>query len=106
MHVLEGNENNGNMSNKRHRKYHRPKLKDVIYHAKKRAWERFGLSLNNDNINDIVKVIQKNEAKFIDRESLRVSRWLLDVSGVTVVAVYDKTRKTIITFLSPEMLNL
>jgi hypothetical protein len=75
------------------------KYKDQMNHAKRRARERLGLYLNDQEILDIVKNIQNNKYQHIDKQSDRLSRFRADIRGQDVVVVYDKTRKAIITFL-------
>lgn len=74
-------------------------------HAKRRAAERFGLDLNREKLQAIVKEIQSGTADFVDRQSCTVTRYRVVVDGVPVIAVYDKKRKAVRTVLPPEFLE-
>lgn len=63
------------------------------YHTVKRASERFGLYLSDSNVTDIVKFIQSNKATFLERQSNRVTVWLMALEGINIVVVYDSQRK-------------
>lgn len=69
-------------------------------HAIRRCNERLGISLSDHDYDLIVKQIQENEAVFHSKQSNRVSRFKVTVQGVETIAVYDKHRKTIVTFLT------
>jgi len=71
-------------------------------HAVRRAAERYGLSMNHRKLRILVDDIQKGRGEFVRRQSHRVSIWRIDVEGHSVRVVYDKLRKTIVTFLPPE----
>lgn len=69
-------------------------------HAKNRARERFQIIFNNQQLKDIVQKIQKNQLKFIERQSNRITIWELSLpDNKSCCVVYDKMRKTIVTFL-------
>lgn len=73
-------------------------------HSRRRARERFDFSLDKNSLHSVIKQIQSGEAKFVKKQSLRVKHWLVKLpSGSYAVAVYDKVRKSIITFLTTEM---
>lgn len=74
-------------------------------HAKRRALHRFGLELNTGDLKAIVEKIQNNKAKFVSRDSLRISKFQVEVDGKQVVCVYDKQRKEIVTFLTLGMVQ-
>jgi hypothetical protein len=67
------------------------------HHTIKRASERLGLSLNKEQIEQLVKQIQTNKGTFLERQSNRVSAWLLSIQGSQFVAIYDSHRKTLAT---------
>jgi hypothetical protein len=71
-------------------------------HAKLRAQERYGLSLNRIDLREIAGLIQQGKAVFLRRQSLRVSHWLVEVGGKSARVVYDRKRKTVVTFLPAE----
>ncbi len=68
-------------------------------HAKRRAAERFGLNLTKEAQREIVSRIQNGKAKFLEKQSLRISLWLVDWNGTEMRVVYDKNRKSIVTCL-------
>lgn len=72
-------------------------------HAKKRAVERFGVKLNRDDIFNLVSKIRANtkEVTFVKTLTNRVTAWKVDLPGNNeqAIALYDKNRKAIITFL-------
>lgn len=72
-------------------------------HAIRRAHERHGLQLTRQDLNDIVRQIQSDKATFVERQSLRVSLFDVVVHERSVRVVYDRQRKTIVSFL-PESL--
>ena len=74
-------------------------------HAKRRANQRYGLSLNRDKLNAMVRLIQEGKCTFIERQSNRVTVFSLLFEGLTFPVVYDKQRKTIVTVLPPEALE-
>ena len=78
------------------------KKQNQIHHALLRAAERFGLKLCRSDLDDIRGMICKNKATFVGRTSLRVSVWDVAVRGIACRVVYDRNRKTIVTFLQPD----
>lgn len=68
-------------------------------HTKRRALERFGITLTTLDIKRIVKNIQDSKYEFLCRDSHRVSKWKVDLNGQTVCAVYDRDRKNLITVM-------
>lgn len=75
------------------------------FHAAERADSRFGIHYNRHVRREIIKQIQSQKATFIDKQSLRLSRWLVKVEDQDVVVVYDKNRKEVVTFLKPEWIG-
>ena len=84
------------------------KAKAQQQHAMTRLRQRYGLELNKNDYCNIVSIIKKAstgreaEAEFITRQSNRVSVWKVLYAGFQLVAVYDRMRKTVCTFLPPE----
>lgn len=68
-------------------------------HAKKRAFERLRMQLTPDRHRRLVYDIQNNRLEFVDRQSNRVSRWRFWFNGKESFVIYDKKRKSIVTFL-------
>lgn len=77
------------------------KLKSERLHCKKRAFERFGLSLNHKDLAIMAKMIQDLKGEFLRRRSCRVTLWKLNYKDTEMVCVYDKNRKNIITVFKP-----
>jgi hypothetical protein len=72
-------------------------------HAKRRAVERYALDLNRKDLARIVADIQHGRARFLGRQSNRVSLFgvSLSIHGVMreVPVVYDRERKQVVTLL-------
>ena len=69
-------------------------------HAKKRALERYDLDLNREKLEEIVKRIQSGVGiRMVLRQSLRISHYEMTVQEKLVRVVYDRQRKTVVTFL-------
>lgn len=85
---------------------HRPKkcICERI-HAKRRALERYGLSLTTANLEEICQQICRKNALFISRQSQRVSIWKVIYKDTTMYVVYDQFRQSIVTVLLPEMVE-
>lgn len=71
-------------------------------HARSRAMQRFGINLTPAKQAAIVRMIQTGRAEKVDRQSHRVTRWLVTIDGDRMFVVYDKQRKTIATVMPPE----
>lgn len=74
-------------------------------HAKRRCLERYGESINRDDIQAIIRLIQSGDtrkAKLLERQSIRVSTWRVTFRDKDMRVVYDRTRKTIVSFLPLE----
>lgn len=82
-----------------------PKRVSQQIHARRRAIERLGLKLGPEDLERVAKFIQSGKAEFIERKSQRVSLHGVSLNGIDCVAVYDKFRKTVVTFLSREMVS-
>lgn len=77
-----------------------PKTRSVLHrHAKGRALERYDLDLNRHDLLAIVRLIQNQQGRFVERQSIRVSVWDVTYREKVVRAVYDKERHSIVTFL-------
>jgi len=78
-------------------------------HASRRMGERFDMPFNRHVYRDACLCITKQEQvgeckplKPIERCSSNRSMWLIEVKGVSVVAIWDKKRKAIATFMPVE----
>lgn len=90
---------------KRSKKY-MSKAKSQEIHAKRRAFERYGLTLNNSDLAEIKNQIQFGEAQHLESQSNRVSVFSLNMAGTEVPVVYDTSRKTVVSFLPTEYFSV
>jgi hypothetical protein len=75
------------------------KLSNERHHAKKRALMRFGLTLNRNDLGEIVQMILHNKSIPIRKQSNRVSIHRIFYKGIRAKVAYDKKRQSIITFM-------
>ena len=68
-------------------------------HAKRRADERYGLTLNRAALEAMAREIRAGRSTPLGRQTHRTSLHLVTVDGETVRVVYDRNRKTIVTCL-------
>jgi hypothetical protein len=73
-----------------------------VIHAKRRALERYGLSLNRKSYGELVKIIQSGKALFLERQSNRISIFSLTYQEKQLKCVYDSHRHKIVTLLPNE----
>jgi hypothetical protein len=74
-------------------------------HARRRAMQRFGMTLTTDQMREVVRDIQSSRAIFVDRQSNIVTRWVVHVQGRWVATVYDSARGMIRTVMPVEFLS-
>lgn len=70
-------------------------------HARRRAAERFGCALTDEDMDALVARIQAQgvDRRPLARQSLRLTVWEVDLpNGRIAAAVYDKNRHEIVTF--------
>lgn len=70
-------------------------------HAIARAGERYGLDLTPSQLKAAIRKIQQGEARFLWKQSLTRSVFIVDIDTTPCVAVYDPSRNSIRTFLPP-----
>jgi hypothetical protein len=76
------------------------KKKQQESHAKRRFRERFGVNLTHDQHDLLLKQISTNRAKFIERQSNRITVWEVTLStGEKAQVVHDSKRHLIVTAL-------
>ena len=68
-------------------------------HAKRRAFQRYGLVFTKAVRNDVKARIKNNKGKFLYRQSRRISVWQIDYDNKQLKVVYDTLRGEIVTFL-------
>src|SRR5271156_5148513 len=76
--------------------------KKLNAHAKLRAEERYGLNLNKEARNEIVNLIQTNQAEFVGKQSNTRTLWRVNYQAQSLNVVYDKARSTMCTVLPKE----
>lgn len=68
-------------------------------HFRRRMRERFGVSVDQNTYSQFVRIIQGNQARFVERQSGRITVWDINFQGETLRVVYDKNRKKVVTAL-------
>ncbi len=71
-------------------------------HALRRSAERFGVGLGHKDSLGIVRDIQEGKARFVHRQSHRVSLWEIPYVDEKAVVAYDKKRKMVVTVIPAE----
>jgi hypothetical protein len=93
----------GSMPRRNRQRRSRTKTQAQRIHARRRAQTRVGIDLQRSDQDEIVRKIQSNEAEFADKQSTRITRWIVEYADKKFVAVYDKTRKSLVTVITMEM---
>lgn len=75
------------------------KVRHQKRHTKMRAAQRYDVWLSSDDVKSLVAQIQNGKAEFVDRQSNRVTLWIVEHQGTKIRVVYDKQRKSIVTCL-------
>lgn len=78
------------------------KAKTQKRHAKTRMLQRYGIGLTEELYADLVNQIVTGRASFIERQSVRVSKFWVRCGTQMIPVVYDRHRKTIVTVLEQE----
>jgi len=73
------------------------KLKCERLHCKRRALERFGLSLNHKDMAEMAKMIQSGKAEFIRKRTNRVTLWKITYRDNLMTVVYDNKRHSVVS---------
>jgi len=83
--------------------------KDLKRHASRRAQERLSIEYDENIYRNACKCIQYYKpfgscciVKFLKKQSLNRTLWVISIDGVHVVAAWDKKRKAIATFMPTE----
>ena len=79
-----------------------PKVRALRIHAKRRLSERYGIAVNRVGLAEIVILIQSGKAKFLERQSNRVTVWDVTFRGQQIRVVYDTHRHAVVTALPVE----
>lgn len=78
------------------------KRKAQFGHACRRASQRFGIRLTQDDFTRIIRDIQDGQAIFVVKQSNRISLFDVGVKETTIRVAYDRVRKSIATVLTLE----
>lgn len=76
-------------------------------HAKRRAYERYGLQMNRRDRQELISRIVNGEGKFIpsdptDQKYRHRVMWLIDYRDRDLLLIFDRQAKALITFLPIE----
>ena len=74
-------------------------------HFNRRALERLGVKVNGRQYDALVADIQEGRARFVERQSNRITVWRVEIEGEPCGVVYDKLRGTLVTVLTVEMVG-
>ncbi len=77
------------------------KSQSLRIHFKRRAKERYGLTLNKRELRNIVQMVQNGKSKFLEHCNNRVKKHEIVFQETKLIVLYDKIRKVVITCLSP-----
>lgn len=78
------------------------KAKQQANHARLRAWQRYGIRFTHQTAADLTAQIRSGKARFLERQSNRVTKFEVEVNGAWIPVIYDATRKQVVTFLPKE----
>lgn len=81
------------------------KSKAQVIHAKRRAKQRYNISLNAGNYKALIKRVHNQKAQILYRQSLRISIKMIEYENKNLYFVYDNKRKKIVTFLTEDQLD-
>ena len=74
----------------------------LVKHGLRRAWERYDLDLNKQQLFDLAAPIRRGKLKYIKRESNTRKLYKIPYEGQELYAIYSNKRRTIVTLLTPE----
>lgn len=79
------------------------KRKHQVSHVRRRLQERFGIHLNEHEIEHLSQSIRDHHpaGEFVERQSDRVTVWRGVMLGNEMYLVYDKDRGTVVSALTP-----
>lgn len=86
---------------KRKKKRKLKTLKDIRKHARRRFAERYDRTLSVEEYSIFCKMIidRTNNVCYIKKESNIKTHWVIEFHDMKILAVYDKLRHGIVTFL-------
>lgn len=74
-------------------------------HCWNRGIERYSVFIGEQVNAELVAQIQGGDAGFIEKQSLNISAWEIEVDGQKIPVIYDKKRKVIVTCLPKEYME-
>jgi len=74
-------------------------------HTMRNAWDRLGLTLTRQDIEDIIAMVQSNQCEFLGRENSTRTAWRLEFRGRTVKVVYDSKLNALRTIMRDDMVT-
>lgn len=77
----------------------RSKAKSQTIHAKQRALQRYGIQFSDTDLDKMVKIIQENKTISSEKQTNRLRDVRLIYEEENYRLIYDRQRKTIVTFL-------
>ena len=66
-----------------------------------RLWQRYGIRIDRRTYEYLCVLVRAGEARFVERQSNRVTVYDLTVLGKTVRVVYDSVRHCLVTVFPP-----
>ena len=83
-----------------------PKKRDTqVKHARRRFWERYGMRVQESDLNYMKNLIKTGKSTPVETQSLRVSVHDLEFREEMCRVVYDKMREVVVTVLPREVLD-
>ncbi len=74
-------------------------------HAFRRCRERYGFYMTDHDWLEMVRMIQRGDAHFVDDETQRVKRYVLSYKDQDFAVLFDTARQNIVTFLPKDALQ-
>jgi len=75
------------------------KYEHCVEHALDRAYERYFMCLDEEDLDIIIEMIQAGNARYAGIDWPTNSKWFVDYEGETMLVVYNGREKRICTFL-------
>jgi len=74
---------------------------DCERHFRRRLFERYGITLEGNRYRVLCDDVRSGRGRFLFKESLTRTHWLLNIDGRGVRVVYDKGQSALSTALPP-----
>ena len=68
-------------------------------HVKRRVRERFGFPIGDDRLEEMADAVRSGRARFVRRQSNRITIWDTEFEERPIRVVYDKRTKQIVTVI-------